>query len=157
MGQQQCCSMERKGQCLLVALFRRPALLVFSSGRWLVGGGAAHSPFLRSEHQCITTENLILPYAGQGSTAIVVPPSPAPSGHTHTFFFHFEKCVRILRKRIFLTRFTYIQLIKINGKKNNSLVLLRVFVAQALHVLLTHWRLTITLWGTDPIFQLRRL
>ena len=73
------------------------------------------------------------------------------------FFFHFEKCVRILRKRIFLTRFTYIQLIKINGKKNNSLVLLRVFVAQALHVLLTHWRLTITLWGTDPIFQLRRL
>ena len=154
--------MEKKGQCLLVVLFRRPILLAFSSGGWLVGGRTAHSPSLRSEYQCITTENLILSYAGQSSTAIMVLPSPAPSGHTHTFFFffNFEKCVKILRKRRFFNKI-YIYIFKITKpqiqNKNNSLVLLRVFVAQALHVLLTHWMLTITLWSTDPIFQLRRL
>lgn len=76
------------------------------------------------------------------------------------FFFHFEKCVKILRKRRFFNKI-YIYIFKITKpqiqNKNNSLVLLRVFVAQALHVLLTHWMLTITLWSTDPIFQLRRL
>lgn len=154
--------MEKKGQCLLVVIFRRPILLAFSSGGWLVGGRTAHSPSLRSEYQCITTENLILSYAGQSSTATTVLPSPAPSGHTHTYFFFFsfwKVCENSQKEKIFNK--IYIYIFKITKpqiqNKNNSLVLLRVFVAQALHVLLTHWRLTITLWSTDPISQLRRL
>lgn len=152
----------RKGNVCWWCSAEDPLSRCSSSEGWWVGGWTAHSPPLRSEYQCIPTENLILPYAGQGSTAIVVPPSPAPSGHTHTFFFFFSfwKVCENSQKENILNQI-YIYIFKITKlqiqNKNNSLVLLRGFVAQALHVLLTHWRLTITLWGTDPIFQLRRL
>lgn len=154
--------MEKKGQCLLVVLCRRPSLSVLKQWRvmsgWMNCSQSTSEIWISVHPHWEPDTSLRWPglHSHRGPTL-----SCPKWAHSYVFFFFsFWKVCENSQKENILNQI-YIYIFKITKlqiqNKNNSLVLLRGFVAQALHVLLTHWRLTITLWGTDPIFQLRRL